>query len=501
MNELLKRVTDYARETQLLESSLATLEWDQQTYIPVKANDYRSDQIAYIAKLLHERKTSASFGDDLAELTSVAKDQDPHSDAATIARMLNKSYQRQVKLPADLVEALARACSKGQQVWVEARKNDSFADFEPTLTEVVKLKCEEAEAVGYQEDAYDALLDEYEPGMKTSELKPILENFRADLVPLVDAIRGSQKQAPIELVQRQFPAHLQEELGMYAATKIGFDFDRGRLDKTAHPFCTDLGPNDCRITTRYDESFFSSAFFGILHEAGHGIYEQGLRTDQYGLPTGRYVSLGIHESQSRLWENQVGRSRAFWEGMLPKAKEVFSGTLDDVSLDDWYFALNNVKPSLIRVEADEATYNLHIIIRFELEQEIFSKQLSVKDLPEAWNAKYESYLGIRPPSAADGVLQDVHWSAGLFGYFPTYSLGNLFGAQLFKKAQSVLGDLDEAFRKGEFDELRSWLTAHVYQHGQNYTAMELVENATGEPLSHAPLIEHLSSKLSPLFGL
>ena len=498
---VLDRVTAYARETQLLESSLATLEWDQQTYIPERANDYRSDQIALLAKMLHERKTSSEFGDLVQSLSEATAGEDPHSPSATTARMLQKSYERQVRLPTDLVEALARACSKGQQVWVEARKQNSFADFEPMLSEIVQLKKQEAAAVGYEECPYDALLDEYEAGMRVSQLTPILDGLRKELVPLVEAIVATGKQAPVELLQQDFPTAKQEELGKLAAAEIGFNFDRGRLDVTAHPFCTELGPHDCRITTRYDESFFSSAFFGIMHEAGHGIYEQGLPPEQYGLPPGRYVSLGVHESQSRLWENQVGRSKSFWIGMLPKVKGIFAPTLDDVGLDDWYFAINNVKPSLIRVEADEATYNLHIIIRYELEQALIDGSLAVGDLPDAWNEKYHSFLGVTPPDFASGVLQDVHWSAGLFGYFPTYTLGNLYGAQLFQKAEQVLGDFDEPFRNGQFEPLRAWLTENVYRHGQCFTAVELVENATCSPVSHASLMQHLSGKLKPLFGI
>ncbi|MDA1179245.1 MAG: carboxypeptidase M32, partial [Planctomycetota bacterium] len=308
------------------------------------------------------------------------------------------------------------------------------------------------------------------------------------------------RKAPIAALHGSVLPTRQEQFGRIMAQAIGFDFDRGRLDVTAHPFCTTLGPHDCRITTRYNESFFPSAFYGILHEAGHGLYEQGLRPTQFGLPPGSAVSLGIHESQSRLWENQVGRSFAFWKFAYPHARQHFAPQLT-ADIETVYFAINHVQPSLIRVEADEVTYNLHIIIRFELERELLSGNLPVRDLPEAWATKYQHYLGVVPSHASEGVLQDIHWSAGLFGYFPTYSLGNLYGAQFFEQAQTDLANLDEQFSVGNFTTLRTWLNDKVYQFGQCYMPGELVQNATGRPLSHAPLLRYLRNKLSPLYGL
>jgi carboxypeptidase Taq len=286
-----------------------------------------------------------------------------------------------------------------------------------------------------------------------------------------------------------------------ASTGIGFDYARGRLDVMHHPFCTETGPDDCRITTRYDESFFSSAFFGTLHEAGHGIYEQGLRSEYYGLPPGKYCSLGIHESQSRLWENLVGRSLSFWQYFYPRAQELFPEALADVPLNDFYQAVNHVSPSLIRVEADEATYNLHIIIRFQLEQAVINGELETDDLPAAWNQKYKDYLGIVPETDAEGVLQDVHWAAGLVGYFPTYSLGNLYASQFFDQCRQELGDLDIMFREGNFLPLKKWLNEKIHLPGQCYSGPELAESVTGEKISPARLINHLREKLAPIYGL
>ena len=326
-----------------------------------------------------------------------------------------------------------------------------------------------------------------------------MADLREQLTPLVAEIAQSKKKPPVEVVHQNFPAASQEVFGKKAATQIGFDFNRGRLDKTVHPFCSGMGPNDCRITTRYHENFFNPAFFGILHEAGHGIYDQGLRTEQFGLPPGTFLSLGIHESQSRLWENFVGRSKSFWSYFFPLAQQTFPDALGKVSLDQFHFAVNTVKPSLIRVEADEATYNLHIIIRFELEQALLNNDLKVSDLPGAWRDKYQKYLGIKPQNDADGALQDSHWSAGAIGYFPTYSLGNLYAAQFFAAADQELGGLDQQFANGEFQPLLQWLKKNIHQRGQCYTAPELVKLVTGKPLSSAPLMSYLRKKLQPLY--
>jgi carboxypeptidase Taq len=328
-----------------------------------------------------------------------------------------------------------------------------------------------------------------------------LAALRAELVPLVQAIMESGRRAPIEILTREYPIAAQEAFSKAAAAAIGFEFNRGRLDVTHHPFCSGLGPHDCRLTTRYDERFFNSAFFGTLHEAGHGIYDQGLRPEQFGLPPGTYVSLGIHESQSRMWENLVARSRAFWQHFFPQLQAAFPASVKDVKLDDFFWAINHVAPSLIRVEADEATYNLHIIIRFELEQALLSEDLASGDLPGAWREKYQEYLGIEPPDDKDGCLQDVHWSAALIGYFPTYSLGNLYASQFFEQADRDLGGLPALFARGEFDPLKSWLNEMIHRRGQCYSAAELVQLVTGQPLSHAPLIRHLRGKLAPLYGV
>jgi carboxypeptidase Taq len=389
----------------------------------------------------------------------------------------------------------------GQQAWATSRKANDFAAFRPVLEQILTLKHEEAAAIGYEESPYDALLDDYEPGEKTANVARVLAELRDQLVPLVHQIAASPRRPQRELMKRRYPVNCQKEFAQRTATAIGFDFQAGRIDLSQHPFCAEPGPFDVRLTTRYDEHFFPSGLFSVLHEAGHGIYEQGLDKDLYGLPTGQSASLGVHESQSRLWENHVGRSRAFWEHFYPQAQDVFGESLADVSLDDFHFAINDVRPSLIRTEADEVTYDLHVMIRFELEQALIGGDLAVADLPGAWNEKYREYLGIEPPQDADGVLQDVHWGACLFGYFPTYTLGNLYASQFMAKAEEDLGDLDAMYRRGEFSPLRDWFRTHVHRQGRRYSATELVERVTGKPLSPDALMNHLRTKFGPLYDL
>ncbi len=375
--------------------------------------------------------------------------------------------------------------------------------FRDTLSALVDLKREAGQrlAEGTDRSGYESLLDEYEPDARVDQLQQMFAAVRSPLVDLISRIKDSPKQPDTSVLKKTFSIDDQRRFSRWVAEKIGFDFSRGRLDETSHPFCTTLGPNDCRILTRFDPRWLPAGLFGTLHEAGHGMYEQGLRRDWFGLPPGSFVSLGIHESQSRLWENQVGRSLPFWEWLFPQAQRTFAPQLDAVSLDTFYFAVNAVAPSLIRVEADEATYNLHIIIRFDLERQLIDGSLSLADLPEAWNARYESDLGIRPSSDASGVLQDVHWSAGLFGYFPTYTIGNLASAQLFDAARREISDLDGLFRQGEFRPLLDWLRQNVHSFGRCYPGSQLIEQATGTQLGADHLIDYLKTKLEPLYQL
>ena len=495
--EVIRRV----KAVSLLGSCGALLHWDHQTYMPPKGGAHRAEQLALLAGLCHEQFTAPEIGDllFLAETGELARASG--SSAAVNLREIRRAYDRATRIPAALVQELARTSTLAQDVWVEARKTSDFGRFRPWLEKLVGLKREEAQAVGRGGALYDALLEKYEPVETAARLTQVFAELRPALVDLVGRIATSGRRPDLAILHRAYPIALQEAFGKAVVTAFGFDFQAGRLDVTTHPFCSGIGPGDTRLTTRYNLHDFGDAFFSILHEAGHGLYDQGLDPEHYGTPMGEAASLGIHESQSRLWENFVGRSRAFWDYWLPRARQVFPDALEGVGLDGFLFAINDVRPSLIRVDADEATYNLHIVLRFELEQALIAGDLAVADLPVAWNERMVRDLGSAPPDDAQGCLQDIHWSGGSFGYFPTYTLGNLYAAQFFAKAQAELGDLEEQFRRGEFVPLREWLNQKIHREGQRNRAVDLVVAVTGEPLNPAYLLRHLQEKLGPLYGV
>lgn len=495
--ELIRRSKEYS----LLGSCANVLGWDERTYMPRKGSAYRAEQMALLARMTHELLTAPEIGRLLAAVEGSALVGEKDSVQAVNVREIRRTYDRAVKLPKELVEELARVTTRAQQVWQEARQANDFAAFQPWLEKIVHLKRQEAAAIGYQQVPYDALLDEYEPGATTAEISAVFAQLRQELVPLIGAIMASAWRAPREIVEREYPVDRQRVFGQQAAATIGFDFEAGRLDVTTHPFCSGIGPGDCRITTRYNPRRFNDAFFGILHEAGHGIYDQGLDPEHFGTPMGSATSLGIHESQSRLWENQLGRSRSFWDYFFPQAQQTFPEALRDVTLEDFVFAINDVQPSYIRVEADEATYNMHIILRFELEQALISGDLKPADVPAVWNEKFAHSFSIKPPTDGLGCLQDIHWSMGGLGYFPTYTLGNLYAAQFMEQARQDLGDLDGDFRRGDFSRLKGWLNEKVHRQGQRYRAAELCQHITGKPLSHRPLLTYLRNKYAPLYGI
>jgi len=489
------------REVELLNTSGSVLSWDEQTYMPSGGSEHRANQLALLAGLTHERRVAPRIGELLAELQSSDLG-DPDGDVAVNVREAKRNYDRSTKLPKRLVEELSRTTSLSQQAWIAARKDSEFGKFLPWLKQMIALKREEAAAHAVPSGvAYDALLDDYEPGMTAARIAEVFAPLRDALVPLVAAIQASSQQPAAEIVERHYPVAAQKVFVDAAARRIGFDMERGRIDESAHPFCSGFGPGDCRLTTRFHDHHFNSAFFGVLHEAGHGMYEQGLRTDQMGLGVGQPCSLGIHESQSRMWENFVGRSRSFWQFFYPSAQQAYPTALGHASLDQFYFAVNDVRPSFIRVEADEATYNLHIMLRFELEQKLLSGELEAEDVPTAWNETFQRFFALTPENDANGCLQDIHWSAGLFGYFPTYALGNMYAAQFFETASTELGDLNSLFAAGDFRPLKEWLNTKIHAHGKRYPAGRLVEVVTGKPLSHAPLMRQLTAKFSELYAL
>lgn len=496
-------VCDTAKQAALLTSAADTLEWDERTGMPSNAGEYRAEQVSCLRGLAHQRLTDNRYQDQLETLHQrLDLRTDSEYEVITVAQ-LYRDLQRNNKLSTDLVKKIASSTVRGQQLWDASRKSNQFSSFKPILNEIIQLKREVGDLLsdGSEKSRYESLLDEYEPNASIDQIDKLFAELRPPLVDLVQRIEASKKQPNPNLFRQDLPLDQQRRLSMGVAQAIGFDFDRGRLDETSHPFCTTLGPHDCRILTRYDSYDLGTGLFGTMHEAGHGMYEQGLNTEHFGLPLGSYTSLGIHESQSRMWENQVGRSYAFWQWVTPRLKDLFPSQYADVSAKELHFAANEVRPSLIRVEADEATYNLHIIIRYELEKQLIQGELDIDDLREAWNSRYQDDLGVTISQDRDGVLQDVHWSAGLFGYFPTYTIGNLIAAQLYSEAENSIDSLDEKISQGRFDDLLEWNRSRVHYHGRFKNSEEIVRHATGKSLSPNYLVSYLKNKLELLYEI
>ncbi len=469
----------WSQQATLLGSCAELLGWDEETFMPRGGVAHRARQMALLAGLCHERLTDQRLGELLQQVEGSALVADTASPVAVNLRLLRRLHDRARKLPRALVEEMAQVTSLAQQEWVVARRRADFARFLPWLKRIVKLKRREAEAHGWTTVAYDALLEDYEPGARASALTEMFKALREALSPLLAAIVGARRQPDVGILQRRYPLQRQRSFAHKVAEAVGFDFTRGRLDSTNHPFFTSVGPGDCRITTRYTMDRFGEAFFATLHEVGHGLYEQGLPAEHYGTPMGEAPSLGLHESQARLWENAVGRSLGFWRHFFPLAQQAFPAALRDVPLDAFHFAVHRVAPSLNRVNADEVTYNLHIGIRFELEQALVNGDLKPAGLPAAWNEAYRRDLGTVPPDDGEGCLQDGHWAGGLFGYFPTYTIGNLFAAQLMARIREELGDLDQPLARGEFGGLLEWLRKRIHTQGSRLPAASLVEQVTG----------------------
>lgn len=489
------------RELAILESIGSVLSWDQETQMPPQGAELRAQQSSWLARTAHERFTSPRMEEMINILAGSELVADPHSDAAVNVREVKRSFDRAKKIPSSLVEEMSRTAVLAQGAWVEARKKSHFPDFAPWLEKTLELKRQEAACVGYTGHIYNALLDPYEPEETAENLTRIFAELRPALVELVGKMTNSSRKAPVHLLERHYPAAAQAALAREASERIGFDFSAGRLDISVHPFCSTFGPGDTRMTTRYDEHYFGDAFFGVLHETGHGLYGQGLPREHWGTPRGEYISLGIHESQSRMWENFVGRSAPFWRFFFPKLQAAFPASTQDISEGQWVFAVNDVRASLIRTEADEATYNLHVLLRFEVEQAMLSGQLPISDLPAFWRTKMKDYLGIDVPDDARGCLQDVHWSHGSLGYFPTYTLGNLYAAQFYERAKHDIGGMEEGFGKGDFTPLLQWLREKIHSQGRKYKARELVKMVTGKDLEAAALLRHLKRKAQELYGV
>jgi len=485
----------HSRKIANMESMAALLHWDQRTTIPRKGHQHRSEVLSQLAGMIHERRTDPRRAEALAVLEAMPAPDDPLAEQAVNLREWRRDHDRLVKIPHRLAVELAKSAAEAETAWEQARPANDWDGFRPHLDHLLRLKREEAEAVGYDSEPYDALLDDYEPGERAAELEPLFSALREPLVSLLQRLQETQP-GP-EALAGDYDLEAQRTLALEMAGAFGYDLEAGRLDLSAHPFSTTIGPGDSRITTRFNPLQFGDGFFSVAHETGHALYEQGLPEEQFGCPMGQPASFGVHESQSRLWENMVARSPAFWEYFYPRCKSLFPH-LKKVPLERFVRGVNRVAPGLIRVDADEVTYNLHIMLRFELELALFRGQLNPADLPEAWNAKMQELLGLTPPDMASGVLQDVHWSAGLFGYFPTYTLGNLYAAQLFHAAEEQLGDQAAAFASGEFRPLLRWLRQKVHVHGRRRLPRDLVESVTGAAPDPQYLLDYLERKYQEL---
>jgi len=485
-----------SREIAGYNSAASLLSWDQETYMPPKAGAYRAEQLGQLAGLAHRLGTSDEMGGWIKScedrLPPCADEEETAIRAANV-REWRRDYDRATKLPARLVEDVARTTSLARETWAQARRESNFAAFAPWLEKILALVREQAESWGYTTCAYDALLEGYEPGARAADLAPVFADLQRQLTPLLPRLQKITDAVDPARLEGNYPVADQQTLNREVAEAMGFDFEAGRIDATVHPFCTEMGPKDCRLTTRYNESDFTSSLSGTMHEAGHGLYTQGLDAAWFGTPMGTYVSLGIHESQSRLWENQVGRSREFWRHWYPVVTKQFP-SLASLPLDEFWLLVNRVKPSHIRVDADEATYNLHIILRFEIEQKLVSGELAVADLPAAWNKRFEELFQIPVPDDARGCLQDTHWALGLIGYFPTYTLGTLNAAQLFAAARKQVPGLEADLREAKYGRLLKWLQEKIHRHGRRYSPSELIERATGEPLCATYFMDYLKAK-------
>ena len=475
------------------------LSWDQEVLMPPNAAPLRAEQLAWVSKTAHERLTDPTIGRLLDEIEEF-----PNLDEIQLAniRLARESYDRATKLPTEFVEEMAKHSSKSLISWTEAREKDDFSIFRDDLSLAIEHARMKADFLGYENLRYDALLDLYESGLTVERLDPLFSGLRENIAPLIKAVVDQGKRPDVSWVENKiWSQKAQEELSQSVSEAIGFNFLSGRRDLSTHPFCGGPNPDDVRWTTRYNESEPFGSLFGSMHETGHGTYEQGRPRDLDFQPVGKANGMGVHESQSRLWENQVGRSREFCEWSLSLWKEFFPENMEGVDGEQLWKVVNLIEPGLIRVDADEATYNLHIMIRFEIEKNLISGDLEVDDLPEAWDEMYQEFLGIRSSNRSQGVLQDIHWSMGAMGYFPTYTLGNLYAAQLLEAARKDLPDHDDQIRSGEFGPLLNWMRKKVHDRGSVLRPADLIEEATGSPPSPDAFVKYLISKVESVYGV
>lgn len=499
--EKLQELKNRLLEINDLESASAVLNWDQSTYMPPGGAAARARQMSTLARLAQEKFIDPQVGRLLDDLASYEQSLPYDSDEASLIRVTRRDYERAIKVPPEFLGQLYAHAAESYQLWTAARPENNFEAVRPALEKTLDLSRQMADYFAPYDHIADPLIDMADYGMKAESIRQLFAQLREQLVPIVQAIT-SQTPADDSCLRQNFPEDQQLAFSEQVIRQLGYDFHRGRQDKTHHPFTTKFSLGDVRITTRVKENFLGETLFSTIHEAGHAMYEQGIRMELDGTPLAGGTSAGVHESQSRLWENLVGRSRNFWEFFYPKLQAVFPEQLGSVSLDTFYRAVNKVERSLIRTDADEVTYNLHVMVRFDFELELLEGKLAVRDLPEAWKSRYESDLGIRPPDDADGVLQDVHWYGGIIGgSFQGYTLGNIMAAMLFDKALKAYPSISQEITQGEFGTLHSWLREHVYQDGRKFTAPEVIERATGQSLTIEPYIRYLTTKYGDLYRL
>lgn len=498
MSEKLELLKERLGEVADIDRAASVLSWDQQVNMPPGGNEARGRQLATLSKIAQEKFITDEVGRLIDDLKQELNGAD--TDEAALVRVAARNYDKARRVPPSFIAEQAIVTSKAFEAWMEARSKSDFSIFQPHLERVVELVHQYISFFPAGEHPYDTLLDNYEPGMKTAEVKAIFDGLRPKQVKLIKAI-ASSRQVKDDFLFKKFNEKKLNQFGEEVITYFGYDWTRGRQDKAPHPFQTTFSVNDVRITTRYEDDNPLATLFSTMHEAGHAMYEQGIKPAYERTPLAGGTSLAVHESQSRMWENLIGRSLPFWEHFYPSLKKLFPSQFDGVSLKTFYKAINKVEPSLIRVNADEATYNLHIMLRLELEIGMVEGTIAVRDLPEIWNTKMREYLGVTPPDDAKGVLQDIHWSYGAIGYFSTYALGNLVSVQLWEKINKDIRHLDEQIRKGDFSGLLAWLRKNIHEHGQKYQPQTLVERVTGSRISPAPYVRYLTKKYSEIYGL
>ena len=494
LRERLAALSDLRNVSQLLD-------WDQQTMMPPRGAMTRAETAATIQRISHDMFVSDQTGRLIEAAESELDGAPSDSDDASLVRVTKRRWEKARRVPGQLAADLARAGSVGHQAWIVARRESDFESFVPYLERNFELVRRYIDCFDEFDCAYDVLLDDFEPGARTADVTRVFDELKAQLLGLIAAVSDRADAVDDSILYGSFPVDRQRQLVAWLLDQMGFDRTSWRIDDAVHPFATGFGNHDVRITNRWDANFLPTSLYGAMHECGHGLYEEGVAQSLQRTPLGHPDSLGLHESQSRLWENMVGRGRPFCGVLAPRIAELFGGPVAGLDGETLYRAVNRVTPSLIRVEADEVTYSLHIVIRFELEQELVEGRLAIRDLPEAWNARYREYLGVDVPDDAHGVLQDVHWAAGLIGYFPTYALGNLIAGQLFECAHVAIPDLDAQLAAGQLHGLREWLRENVHRHGAKFSTTELLARVTGRPIEVGPFVAHLKAKISQVYGL